>query len=161
MPAEDFFDGFPDFELNPNVPVSEEFKRLARKRQWKRGSKTWKKMWNRFINLEYDHHFGDNKLAGLADWQELCEELDLEGPFTSIKQCRKAVSQVHVNIVDLLESRQLKHRNRGESRHIEHKPKKYPSVAALSRYTRETHRFFARAKAKQDKLLKVLLRRLV
>lgn len=71
MPSEDFFDAFPDFELDPNVLVSEEFKRLARKRQWKLGSRTWKKMWNRFVNLEYNQHFGGSKLAGLGDWQEL------------------------------------------------------------------------------------------
>jgi hypothetical protein len=57
---------------------------------------------------------------------------------------------VHVNIVDLVESRQL-----------ERKPKKFPSVAALSGYTRETHMFFSREKVKEDKLLRVLLRRLV
>lgn len=88
MSTEDFFDAFPDFELDPNVPVSEEFKRLARKRQWKRGSKTWNKMWNRFVNMEYDQHFGGNKFAGLSDWQRLCEELELEGPFPSIRRCK-------------------------------------------------------------------------
>lgn len=68
---------------------------------------------------------------------------------------------MHVNIVDLLESRQLKRRDLLECRQVERKPKKFLSVAALSRYTRETQRFFAREKVKQDRVLRVLLRKLV
>ncbi|KAL4892539.1 hypothetical protein BDV59DRAFT_43349 [Aspergillus ambiguus] len=150
MPPRGFFDAFPDFEVDPNIPISEEFKRLARKRQWKQGSKIWRKMWNRFINLEYDRYFGGSTPAGLEGWRQLCDELDLEGPFSSITHCKKALCRVHVNIVDLVEGRQT-----GQ------KPRTFPTVGALARYTHETQRFFNRNSAKQDKILRVLLRKLL
>ncbi|EAW19069.1 uncharacterized protein NFIA_090270 [Aspergillus fischeri NRRL 181] len=143
-----FFTDFSDFKPNPDASASDEFNRLANHRKWKIGSKTWRKMWNRCMALEYDRLLGKN-LSGLQSWQQLCEELDLKGPFTSIKQCKKALSTVHVNIVDLLDCRILKK-----------KPTKFPSLRALEEYTRETGRVFSRYLAKQDKLLRVLLRKL-
>jgi hypothetical protein len=83
-----FFTDFPDFKPNADASVSAEFNRLASHRKWKMGSTTWRKMWNRCMALEYDRLFGQN-LSGLQDWQQLCEELDLTGPFTSIRQCKK------------------------------------------------------------------------
>ncbi|KAF7156703.1 hypothetical protein CNMCM5623_000376 [Aspergillus felis] len=143
-----FFTDFPDFKPNPDASVSDEFNRLASHRKWKVGSKTWRKMWNRCMALEYDRLLGQN-LSGLQDWQQLCEELDLTGPFTSIRQCKKALSKVYVNIVDLLDCRILKK-----------KPTKFPSLRALEKYTRETRRVFSRHLGKQDKLLRILLRKL-
>jgi hypothetical protein len=61
----------------------------------------------------------------------------------------QALSKVYVNIVDLLDCRILKK-----------KPRKFPSLKALEKYTRETKRVFSRDIAKQDKLLRVLLRKL-
>ncbi|PYH93937.1 hypothetical protein BO71DRAFT_419687 [Aspergillus ellipticus CBS 707.79] len=144
-----FFSDFPAFQPDPDAPITAEFKRLAIQRQWKQGSKTWRKRWNRFIGMEYDRIIGNN-LRGLDDWRELCAELDLPGPFASIRQCKKALSKVHVNIVDLLECRQLGC-----------KPRKFPSQKALTTYTRKSGKFFGKSIAKQDKLLKVLLRRLL
>jgi hypothetical protein len=83
-----FFTDFPGFKPNPDASASDEFNRLASQRKWKTGSKTWRKMWNRCMALEYDRLLGKN-LDGLQSWQQLCEELDLKGPFTSIKQCKK------------------------------------------------------------------------
>ncbi|GAQ06271.1 hypothetical protein ALT_3592 [Aspergillus lentulus] len=143
-----FFTDFPDFKSNPDASVSDEFNRLANYRKWKTGSKTWRKMWNRCMALEYDRLLGQN-LSGLQNWQQLCEELDLKGPFTSIKQCKKALSKIYVNIVDLLDCRILKK-----------KPTKFPNLRALEKYTRESGRVFSRHLAKQDKLLRVLLRKL-
>lgn len=161
-----FFTDFPDFKSNPDASVSDEFNRLANYRKWKTGSKTWRKMWIRCMALEYDRLLGQN-LSGLQNWQQLCEELDLKGPFTSIKQCKKvcyaalkverrdtdlvcqALSKIYVNIVDLLDCRILKK-----------KPTKFPNLRALEKYTRESGRVFSRHLAKQDKLLRVLLRKL-
>ncbi|PKX99330.1 uncharacterized protein P174DRAFT_417013 [Aspergillus novofumigatus IBT 16806] len=114
-----FFTDFPDFKPNPDSSVSDEFKRLANYRKWKTGLKTWRKMWNRCMALEYDRLLGKN-LSGLQNWQQLCEEMDLKGPFTSTKQCKQALSKVYVNIVDLVDCRILKK-----------KPTKFPSPQGI------------------------------
>lgn len=54
MPDDSFFASFPDFDHNPEASLSEEFARLGLHRNWRQGSKTWKKNWNRCINIERD-----------------------------------------------------------------------------------------------------------
>ncbi|KAA8648342.1 uncharacterized protein ATNIH1004_004227 [Aspergillus tanneri] len=178
MSTTHFFDAFPNFRFNPNAPIGTEFHRLAQQRNWRKGSKTWRRNWNLYISSEYDRIIGQALPAGLEDWQDLCDELDLQGSFTSITKCKQvriqslgysryliknvcgnipdmansgsqALSRVHVNIVDLIECRQIGRR-----------PRKFPNVSALADYTQETQRFFRRDVAKQDKLLRTLLRRL-
>ncbi|RAL04625.1 uncharacterized protein BO80DRAFT_452173 [Aspergillus ibericus CBS 121593] len=143
------FSNFPDFKQNPDLPISVEFNRLASHRRWKKGSRTWCRVWNLCMNMEYDRVIGSH-LAELDDWRRLCEELDLPGPFPSIRQCKKALSRVYVNIVDIIECRQL-----GQ------KPREFHTLRALIAYTRNSGNFFGRAQAKQDKLLKTLLRKVL
>ena len=87
MSETDFFDSFPDFQHNPKASISSEFRRLAKLRRWKQGSKNWKKNWNRCVNTEYDRLLGKN-VVGLDDWIDLCEELGLGDEFGSIRQCK-------------------------------------------------------------------------
>ncbi|OJJ97749.1 hypothetical protein ASPACDRAFT_1858473 [Aspergillus aculeatus ATCC 16872] len=148
MTTSKFWLEFPDFKPNPHAPITEEFKRLAAQRGWKPGSRTWRKRWNAFVNIEYDRVIG-SRLASLEEWRKLCALFDLPGPFPSITKCKQALSTVHVNLVDLIECRQS-----------DTKPKTFTSVAQLAKYTRDTGKFFHRTLAKQDKLLKVFLRRL-
>lgn len=84
-----YFRAFRDFEHDPNALITEEFTRLAALRQWKEGGPTWHRQWNRFVNLEYNRLIGKRDLVTLDDWRELCEQLGLEGPFDSIKKCKK------------------------------------------------------------------------
>ncbi|PYH48003.1 uncharacterized protein BP01DRAFT_363190 [Aspergillus saccharolyticus JOP 1030-1] len=142
MPTSTFWQDFPDFELKPDAAMIDEFKRLAAQRGWKEGSKTWRKRWSAFINLEYDCVIGES-LTDLDSWRELCALLDLQGPFPSITKCRQALSTVHVNIVDVINCRR-----QGT------KPKKFSSVSQLAKYTHKTGQFFKRNLAKQDQLLK-------
>lgn len=62
----------------------------------------------------------------------------------------QALARVHVNIVDLLDARVT-----GDI------VQTFSSVRALSDYTARTKKYFSREVVKQDKLLKVLLRRIV
>ena len=39
------------------------------------------------MNTEYDRILGNN-VVYLDDWIELCEELGLDGDFTSIRKCK-------------------------------------------------------------------------
>lgn len=88
-PTSLYFRTFKDFEHFPENPITEEFERLAALRQWKKGNPTWMKQWTKFVNLEYTRLIGKRDLVTLADWQLLCGQLGLEGPFPSIKRCKK------------------------------------------------------------------------
>lgn len=91
-------------------------------------------MWNQLANLEYDRLIGST-LISLDSWRGLCVEVGLEGGYPSITKCKtvcfaplalsecacmctlyekknvdyigggQALSQVFVNIIDLLDSR--------------------------------------------------------
>ncbi|KAJ5641311.1 hypothetical protein N7490_005311 [Penicillium lividum] len=142
-----FFSSFHGFDHQPDNPVSMEFYRLAEWRHWKNGSKKWRKNWNRCIYEHYDLLIGD-RVNDLRTWQQMCHKLDLPGDLPSITKCRKALSHVYVNIIDLLECWE-------EDR----SPRRFNSCKELSNYTMESTKFFGRSIAKQDKVLKTLLRK--
>lgn len=62
----------------------------------------------------------------------------------------QALARVHVNIIDVL-----------DCWNTPTIPKRFKTTEALRAYTKENNRFFARTIAKQDKILRVLLRHLV
>ncbi|KAJ5660543.1 hypothetical protein N7507_006994 [Penicillium longicatenatum] len=148
LQASTYFASFSDFDHEPNSPVSEEFKRLAKWRGWKIGSKNWRKNWNRCITEQYDLLIGD-RINDLATWQQMCRKLDISGEFPSITKCRKALSHVYVNLVDLLECWE-----------DERSPELFENAKQLSIYTKRESKFFGRQIAKQDKALRTLLKRI-
>ncbi|GAB1310466.1 hypothetical protein MFIFM68171_00676 [Madurella fahalii] len=48
---------------------------------------------------QFDAYFGSGTLE---DWQRLCRDIGLDGDFSSIKKCRKALRRVYINIHDLV-----------------------------------------------------------
>ncbi|KAJ5193595.1 hypothetical protein N7449_009737, partial [Penicillium cf. viridicatum] len=134
---------------NPDLPISVAFGLVALQRGWKPGSKNWKKNWNTCMNSEYDRLIGC-RVSSLATWQELCTKVGIEDYFTSINQCKKALAHVHVNIVDLLDSWST-----------DATPVRFKNKEALAAYTKASKKFFGRHIAKQDKVLRVLLRKLL
>ncbi|OQE36841.1 hypothetical protein PENCOP_c011G03371 [Penicillium coprophilum] len=134
---------------NPDLPVSSAFGLVSLQRGWKPGSKTWKMNWNLCMNSEYDRLIG-GRVNSLTTWQELCTKVGIKGSLTSITQCKKALARVHVNIVDLLDC--------WNSDAI---PLGFKNKEALAAYTRANNKFFSRHIAKQDKVLRVLLRQVV
>ena len=83
-----FFDQFPRFDHNAGSPISVEFARLGKARNWHPGSKTWKKNWSLCMESEYDRLVG-NRVNSLATWQAMCRKVGLEDEFTSIRKCKK------------------------------------------------------------------------
>ncbi|KAJ5238244.1 hypothetical protein N7489_008335 [Penicillium chrysogenum] len=134
---------------DPELPLSFAFGLIGLQRGWKPGSKTWKKNWNACMNCEYDRLIGC-RVTSLTTWQQLCAKLGIKDSFKSINQCKKALARVHVNIVDLLDS--------WNSDTI---PMRFQNKEALATYTKSTQKFFGRHIAKQDKVLRVLLRKLL
>ncbi|KAE8377106.1 hypothetical protein BDV26DRAFT_264426 [Aspergillus bertholletiae] len=139
---------FPGFQPNPSSSATSEFARLANHMGWKPGSKTYKREWANFTQSEFSRHFGAE--GKLQNWQALCQELRLDVPTASITQCRKALSRVHVNLVDLIDSRRS-----GTL------VQQFPSLRALRKYTLDSGKIFPRTAAKKDGFLKDLLRRII
>ncbi|EED22065.1 conserved hypothetical protein [Talaromyces stipitatus ATCC 10500] len=144
-----FFDDFPDFVQDPSAPISAEFARLAAHRQWKKGarSKTYERNWSKCIRMEFDNFYG-KEYTKLESWQNICTEVGIE-PLSSVTKCKKALSKVNVNLVNLIDCRTT-----GE------KPLLFPSLDALRKYTRKRGRAFPREEAKEDGFIKILLKRI-
>ncbi|EKV06412.1 transcription factor Zn, C2H2 [Penicillium digitatum] len=134
---------------DPELPISAAFGWVSLQRGWKPGSKTWKKHWNSCMTAEYDRLIGYRE-ANLATWQELCAKVSIKGSLVSINQCKKALVRVHVNLVDLL-----------DCWNSDHTPTQFKSQKALAIYTEANNKFFGRHIAKQDKVLRVLLRHIL
>ncbi|KUM64288.1 hypothetical protein ACN42_g2817 [Penicillium freii] len=136
-------------QYDTGLPISIAFGFVGLQRGWKPGSKTWKRNWNACMNYEYDRLIGC-RVTSLETWQQLCAKVGINGSFRSINQCKKALARVHVNIVDVLDSWDS-----------DTTPILFKNKEALATYTKSHHKFFGRHIAKQDKVLRVLLRKLL
>ncbi|KAJ5372866.1 hypothetical protein N7517_004872 [Penicillium concentricum] len=147
MENSNYFSRFPDFQTARSTSAIAEFDRLASQRNWSQGSKKYRSERAKFLVSEFDTHFGTDATK-LESWQALCVEVKVQSPTESISQCRKkALAKVHVNLVDLVDSRRT-----GK------KVKRFPSHRALTEYTIDTRKIFPKAAAKKDGFLKALLR---
>ncbi|KAF3396045.1 hypothetical protein F1880_006643 [Penicillium rolfsii] len=113
---------------------------------WKKGSKKYRREWSLFLSSEFNFHYASHATK-LENWQALCVELGIRHSIESISKCRKVLSNIHVNLVDLVNSRRT-----GQ------KVKHFPNVATLRNYTRDTNKIFPKSAAKEDGFLKALLR---
>ncbi|KAJ5157857.1 uncharacterized protein N7482_008957 [Penicillium canariense] len=146
---QNFFDGFPGFDYDPTAPISEEFKRLGKTQKWKPEAKIWKTNWRLCMDAEY-HRLIGGRATSLKHWQLMCDKLGIAGEFTSIRKCKTALSRVYVNIIDLLECWET-----------DRSPRLFLNAGQLAAYCKDHHKFFRRNIAKQDKILRVLLKRLL
>lgn len=83
-----FFAGFQGFKPDPTARLTDEFSRLAIHRNWKDGSKTYKRQWNKCMRSEFETAYANTDFSRLQSWQNLCLELGLEAP-PSITKCKK------------------------------------------------------------------------
>ncbi|OGE47450.1 hypothetical protein PENARI_c044G00615 [Penicillium arizonense] len=139
-----------DFNVpyHPELPISYLFSLLSKERNWKTNSRTWRKNWNKCMACEYDRLIGYCN-TNLETWQELCRQVGIEGSFMSITKCKKALAGIHVNIIDVL-----------DCWNTDDVPRRFASVRQLAEYTKKTNKTFNRHVAKQDKILRILLRRI-
>ncbi|RPB01297.1 hypothetical protein L873DRAFT_1565108, partial [Choiromyces venosus 120613-1] len=140
-----FFARYPTFTPTPTniIPptrwsIHHDFARLCEHKQWRQRSRAQGRAWASFrqalIN-EFNYMFGidDNNLE---NWQRLCRVVGVpeERIPETITQCKKALSTIHVNLIDLIETR-YPGRNT---------PRRFPTLTALGNYTRQTGKFFPR-----------------
>lgn len=166
MENQHYFSRFPTFQIAATAPAITEFNRLANQMNWSEGSKRYRREHSKFFASEFGIHFGTDATK-LNTWQALCLELEIRNPIQSISQCRKvgyisylflflvsskakyfkALAKVHVNLVDLIDSRRT-------GRKVKH----FPSSKSLRKYTITTGKIFPKSAAKKDGFLKALLR---
>ncbi|KAI0668367.1 hypothetical protein C8Q78DRAFT_1046767 [Trametes maxima] len=139
----------PLFQRDLAAPLETEFLRLAAQHGWNPDSARYRNERFRFygdaVLQDFTRHWGDND-SRLEAWQALCYHLGKAGPYTSIIECKKALKNVHVNLIDLV-----------ESKNSARKLRKFTTARALAAYTRETMKIFPKRRAKENPLLKQFL----
>ncbi|KAH9890509.1 hypothetical protein C8Q73DRAFT_128658 [Cubamyces lactineus] len=161
------------FERDTTALLAVEFRRLAVASGWGKKSAKYKKERQKFYGLavaqDFSTFWGSTE-SRLDAWQDLCRHLGITEAPTSIKGCRQvlavtatcladnnisntyvrvisqALTPIHVNLVDLVDS---KRQNT--------KPKTFSSEAACAEYTRKTGKIFPKARAKANPLLRKFL----
>ncbi|MCJ1266101.1 hypothetical protein MMC22_005983 [Lobaria immixta] len=142
----DYFAAYPNFIPEPHLPLLENFNRLANAQGWRK--KRCHKERQIYLLGQYTIHLGEISTGKLQKWQNLCRELRVDPIPTSITKCKKVLkTNVHVNIIDLMDSRRW-----GTV------VTTFRSRKALVEYTRSSEKTFPLRQAKKDELLEILLR---
>ncbi|KAJ4297205.1 hypothetical protein N0V88_004123 [Collariella sp. IMI 366227] len=102
---------------------------------------------SRNIVAEFDNYFGTGTVQ---DWQRLCHDVGLEGNFTSITQCRKALKTVYVNIHDFLDAVK-----KGRT------PQRFANVHQLATYTVNSGKIYPKKYVKKMGPVKALMRQIL
>ncbi|KAJ7096979.1 hypothetical protein C8R43DRAFT_907727 [Mycena crocata] len=102
--------------------------------------------YQRAMTLTFADIYGQ-EVNDLGNWQSLCRVLDLDPIPQTLWECQTVVRDVHVNLVDLVDSH-----GTGVPIH------KFDSREELAEYSRDTRKFFPQGQAEEGGLLKFLLR---
>ena len=84
----------PDYNNDPTISITENFRRLAIQEGWTKKSKSYKEGRRAFIaeavEIGFISNFGTNA-SSLQAWQNLCRTIGVENVdgLTSIKSCQK------------------------------------------------------------------------
>ncbi|KAK7007972.1 hypothetical protein R3P38DRAFT_3211624 [Favolaschia claudopus] len=139
-----FWDDYPAFVHRTNVPLKQEFGRLASQLHWSKQQK--RVQWLRCAQEEFKHHFGRDE-KGLAGWQAMCALVEVHEIPDSVAGCKRLLKDnIWVNIFDLLDAQRM-----GKL------AKRHDSARALGKYCRDTRRIFPKHEAKANPFLRVLL----
>jgi len=150
-PLEGFFSQYSEFQFQPlNSPVAE-FKRLCKEYHWKKKDDPEREAardgFNTAIKKEFVDLYGSDE-NDINNWQKLCRVLKIDPVPDTLGGCRAVVLTKHVNLVDLVEG------NRKDVRI-------FKTEEQLSKYTRETSKFFPKENAKDGGVLRALRRHIL
>ncbi|KAJ4994116.1 hypothetical protein SVAN01_00593 [Stagonosporopsis vannaccii] len=132
----------------PNDDFNSMFNRLAIQEGWSMAHR--KNRRHEAIAGEIEGVYGTGNTK-LEKWQELCRDVQIYPVPLSITKCKKALSAVHVNLVNLISHR--------HNRNVE--LKLFPSYHALRMWTlggKNGSRIFPKKLAKEEGFIKVLLK---
>ncbi|KAK7689716.1 hypothetical protein QCA50_006355 [Cerrena zonata] len=145
-----FFAAYKKFAYDPTQPIMKQFNSLAATLNLWRSKERKDEVYDdlrRAMVQDFNETFGVDA-NDLKAWQRLCRMLDISPIPGTIHTCRLELSNLFVNIVDLLEAV----RNGTPIGRFE-------SLDALREYTQEEEKFFPRNHPLAGGVLKALLRR--
>lgn len=83
----DYFAAYPNFIPDPNLPLLENFNRLANAQGWRKKRRHEEQQI--YLLGQYAIHLGEISTGKLQKWQNLCRELRVDPIPTSITKCKK------------------------------------------------------------------------
>ncbi|KAI5864713.1 hypothetical protein GGS23DRAFT_595422 [Durotheca rogersii] len=146
-----FFAQFPSFPYDRKGQIMTEFRRLCKHQGWGHDSEekeTALKELRAAIAMEFGTIYGTDPKS-LTAWQLLCDTVRISPVPDTVKDCRKKIRGVHVNLVDLV------HGGRTDS-----PVQVFESLEKLRKYSKRGHKIFPLEEAKEEGLLKHLLRKI-
>ncbi|KAJ7858098.1 hypothetical protein B0H13DRAFT_1640718, partial [Mycena leptocephala] len=144
-----FFSAYPKYEYDPSGPASQQFQQLRQVYKWSgRAANEAYTGYNRALGFTFSQEYGDD-VNSLDNWQALCQVVAIDPVPESLEECRFAIEDAHVNLMDLVDVLST-----GERVH------RFATERDLSIYTKKTGKMFPRKDAFKGPLLQHLLRRI-
>lgn len=92
--GQSYFAVFEDFNHVETAALVDEFQRLAQHQHWRPGSRTYTKQRQKCFEQAFNEHYSKPETT-LQGWQDLCRELAIQPPPSSITHCKKARPSVY------------------------------------------------------------------
>lgn len=154
-PIDSYFERYPDFDYHHSTTDWRQigaFNALAAHLRWNKDRRQaewdeFKSLWTSVVEREFQE-------SSLDHYQSLCEDLGIDPIPESTTACKRELSQVYVNIVDLVQYRKDKRAGR-----FAEPPQLFDSLEELSEYSISSRKWYPRQNAKAEmlrELLKVL-----
>ncbi|KAF8079339.1 hypothetical protein FPV67DRAFT_1648821 [Lyophyllum atratum] len=132
-PLDEFFSAYPNFQYSRTQPVWDEFYRMVDLYELKYQAKNKAREYFRVTLVRAFNKFFGMDENDVESWRSLCCVLDIKPLPTRLRECREAVRNTYVNLVDLIDN------------HISERTIKiFPTEEALSMYTIGTKKFLSR-----------------
>ncbi|KAI1905671.1 hypothetical protein LOZ12_001707 [Ophidiomyces ophidiicola] len=150
-PIAKFFAQYPAFRYRPEKPIVAEFYRMCDYFEWDKQSYEKREASRKFKNamvVKFNNTYGTD-VHDINCWHKLCLAVDIDPIPYTIKECKKEISDIYVNLVDLVDN------------YSGRKAKLFDSLEDLREYTKKTGKFFPKESAYAGGVLKYLLREIL
>ncbi|OAL46897.1 hypothetical protein IQ07DRAFT_614109 [Pyrenochaeta sp. DS3sAY3a] len=142
-----FFAQYPSFAYDEENGVAEEFYRMCDFFDWDRDDEERREAREEFkdaLVIRFNSLYGTD-VNDLENWHKLCVAVCIEPLPATILECKKEMKDIHVNLVDLVDT---------SGRDVE----LFTCLDDLREYTKESGKFFPKESAYAGGVLKFLLR---
>ncbi|KAI0942428.1 hypothetical protein AcW1_003061 [Taiwanofungus camphoratus] len=150
---DEFFANYPAFVYNRSGSATDEFYRMCDFFNWDRNDEERNEAHSLFkdaITQQFNRIYGTD-VNDVKNWQSLCKVIGIVPVPERLQDCRGAIENTHVNLVDLVDIDEI-----ADGRVVV-----FSSELELSVYTKESGKFFPRENAYAGGLLKYLLRQIM
>jgi hypothetical protein len=146
-----FFARFPSFSYQSSTDWRQlgPFHKLATHFHWKKPRRDieyerLKSTWTEVVESEFSG-------SSISHYQSLCRDLDIDPIPDSVTECKNALREVFVNIVDLVQYRKDLEQGREAS-----KPRTFRTLGQLRHYASNTGKYYPKENAKAEMLRELL-----